>query len=217
MLRRKERMQIAFFLPMFLPTFLLGGIWLCSTVWLLDKYTYSMTPLEKSILWAGLWKGNIFSLWCLSALLSLAGFVCTWAMFFGLKGSGDYESKQGAWGSSLTVPLPLIISCQIAYNLLVPFHKVWFVCVVLWAAVLCTVWLWVCCWELFPGETWAHILNAFWILHSMGWDALYWFITWRRKLLDTKDMEMVTIDLCNPRSFTITSEEEDDEPKELSA
>lgn len=178
-LQIKKMPESEFYLPMFLPCFFLGALWLLSFDWLVNKYCFSMTPEQQRIIWAGL-QGHAFQLWCISALLSCAAALSSWIMLFSIQ-SADPD-QQSRWDSVYILPLPLIVLSQILYNAWVVQRHVWPVCAVLWLTIGCTIWIWYCCWTLFRNHIWLHVLNANWILHCALWDAGIWFFTWRRSL-----------------------------------
>ena len=170
-----------FFIPMFVPTLVLGTLWIGSAIWLYLKYEYEMNEAEQKSLWGSV-LGNggwMWGLWCLSACISAAAFISSWVMLVGVQGAG---SAQGEWGSSYTFILPCILVLQNAYNLIMMVNQStemeWLVCVLLWAAVACYGWLWVACWTLFPSAIWLHVLNTVLWLHGVVWDAGVWFVSW---------------------------------------
>lgn len=174
---------------MFLPTFLLGLVWMLSVLWLADKYSRCMTLEQQKIIWAGL-QGHTFQAWCISALLSSAAALGSWTMLFCVQ-SADPD-QQSRWDSVYILPLPLIVLSQILYNIWVVQRHVWPVCSVLWLTLGCTIWLWYCCWTLFRNDIWLHVLNAVWILHSALFDAGIWFFTWRQSLSERQENTVVT-------------------------
>ena len=181
---------------MFLPTFLLGLVWMLSVLWLADRYSRSMTLEQQKSIWAGL-QGHTFQIWCISALLSSAAALSSWTMLFCFQ-SADPD-QQSRWDSVYILPLPLIVLSQILYNVWVVQTRIWPIFAVLWLTLGCTIWLWYGCWTLFRNEIWLHVLNTVWILHSALLDAGIWFFTWRKLLSEhvkSKDdiVSSVTID-----------------------
>jgi len=198
-------MQAEFFLPMFLPCFLLGGVWLLSFVWLVDKYTRDMTYQDQNIIWGGL-HGRIYHVWCISALLSCIAAVGTWTLLFCFQSQDT--TKQSNWDSSYIFPFPLIILSQCLYNFLVVQRHVGGVCATLWVTVGCTIWVEWCCWTIFRDEVWLHVLNAIWIQHGVLWDAGYWFFTWKRSLLSDSSMKQADSVVFTVSDSPDASEEE---------